>query len=77
MCPPTISVIAGNSERNFAVFWVQDSSDRCYDFDTIKDLQQYVEDRHVEEGGFDWISEIGDSMGNHYGCTWTLEIEEI
>jgi hypothetical protein len=33
--------------------------------------------RHAEEGGFDWISEIKDDEEKYYGCSWSVEIEQI
>ena len=77
MCPPTISVIRNISERVLIMFWVSDSNGNSYEFDTIGELKEYIENRHAEEGGFDWISEIKDGTGNYYGCTWILEIEKI
>lgn len=46
-------------------------------FKTIKELKEYIELRHAEEGGFDWISAIKDDNGKQYGCCWNLEIEQI
>jgi hypothetical protein len=46
-------------------------------FKTIKELKEYVELGHAEEGGFDWISAIKDDKGKQYGCCWKLEIEQI
>jgi len=59
------------------MFWVYDTDGNCHKFDAIGELKEYIENRHAGEGGFDWISEIKDSKGNYYGCTWKLEIEEI
>jgi len=59
------------------MFCVYDSNGSSHKFDTIRDLKEYIENRHAEEGGFDWISEIKDSGGNYYGCSWRLEIEKI
>ncbi len=59
------------------MFWVYDSNRNSHKFDTIEDLKEYIEIRHAEEGGFEWISEIKDSRGIYYGCSWRLEIEEI
>ncbi len=59
------------------MFWIYDSSGNSYEFDTIGELKEYIENRHAEEGGFDWISEIRDSTENYYGCSWILEIEKI
>jgi hypothetical protein len=44
-------------------------------FKTIDELKEYIEIRHAEEGGFDWVSEIRDDEGNFYGCSWNVEIE--
>ena len=46
-------------------------------FKTIDELKEYIEIRHAEEGGFDWVSEIRDEHGKHYGFNWSLEIEQI
>ena len=46
-------------------------------FKTIDELKKYIEIRHAEEGGFDWISEIKDNNGRCYGCSWNVEIELI
>jgi hypothetical protein len=43
-------------------------------FDTAVKAQEYIELRHAEEGGFEWISEIKDDKGKNYGCNWRLEI---
>ncbi len=59
------------------MFWVYDSNERSHKFDTMQDLKEYIEIRHAEESGFDWISEIKDRNGNYYGCSWRLEIIEI
>jgi len=58
-------------------FYVYDSGGHRIEFGTAVEAQDYIEERHAEEGGFDWISQITDDMGNHYGCTWKVEIEEI
>jgi len=47
------------------------------EFSTSIEAQDYIEERHAEEGSFDWISQITDDMGNNYGCTWKVKIEEI
>ena len=44
---------------------------------TVEELKEYIEIRHAEEGGFDWISEIKDGHRRQYGCSWQLEIEKI
>lgn len=46
-------------------------------FKTIDKLKEYIETSHAEESGFDWISEIKDEHGKQYGCSWSLEIEQI
>lgn len=59
------------------MLFLEDSGGHRMDFDTAIEAQEYIEERHAEEGGFDWISEITDGKGNHYGCAWKVEIEEI
>ena len=59
------------------MFCVHDTNGISHKFDTMPDLTEYIENRHAEEGGFDWISEIKDNGGNYYGCSWRLEIEKI
>ena len=46
-------------------------------FLTKTELEKYIENGHVEKGGFDWICEIKDDKGNYYGCNWKLEVELI
>lgn len=59
------------------MFFLHDTAGRKERFKTIDELKEYIEIRHAEEGGFDWVSEIRDEHGKHYGCSWSLEIEEI
>jgi len=59
------------------MLFLEDTNDQRIEFETAIEAQKYIEERHAEEGGFDWISEITDGKGNRYGCTWKLEIEEI
>jgi hypothetical protein len=59
------------------MLFLEDTGGRKIRFKSAIEAQDYIEDRHAEEGGFDWISQITDDMGNHYGCTWKVEIEEI
>jgi len=59
------------------MFCVYDTNGNSRKFDIMQDLKEYIENRHAEEGGFDWISEIKDSEGSYYGCSWILEIEKI
>lgn len=59
------------------MFFLRDTMNHTESFDTVEELKEYVEIRHAEEGGFDWISEIKDGRGRQYGCTWSLEIERI
>lgn len=59
------------------MFFLSDTNGYFQNFDTIEELREYIEIRHAEDGGFDWISEIKDSRGKHYGCDWHLEIEPI
>jgi len=59
------------------MFLLYDSSGQTNQFDTKAELKDYIENRHAEEGGFDWICEIKDGKGHGYGCSWRLDIEEI
>lgn len=59
------------------MFFLRDTMGHRESFDTLEELKEYVEIRHAEEGGFDWISEIRDGRGRQYGCNWSLEIERI
>ena len=42
------------------MFLLYDEDDFLHKFQTMEDLKEYIEIRHAEEGGFDWISEITD-----------------
>ena len=59
------------------MFFLHDTTEHIERFKTTDELKKYIEIRHAEEGGFDWVSEIRDEHGKHYGCSWSLEIEEI
>ncbi len=59
------------------MFFLHNTADYVYKFDTIEKLKEYIEIRHAEKGRFDWISEIKDSKGKDYGCSWSLEIIPI
>jgi hypothetical protein len=59
------------------MLFLKDTSGHRMNFDTMIKAQEYIELRHAEEGGFDWISQITDDKGKHYGCNWKVEIEEI
>jgi hypothetical protein len=59
------------------MLFLEDTSSHKIKFKSAIEAQDYIEDRHAEEGGFDWISEITDDMGNHYGCSWKVEVVEI
>lgn len=59
------------------MFILRDDNNNSHKFKMKDDLKEYIEIRHAEEGGFEWISEIQDSKGEYYGCSWILEIEEI
>ena len=59
------------------MFVLTDCNGYSHSFDAMIELEEYVEHRHAEEGGFDWISEIKDANGQYYGCNWTLEIQAI
>lgn len=59
------------------MFFLYDAIGRKARFKTIDELKDYIETRHAEEGGFDWISETKDDKGKSYGCNWSVEIEQI
>jgi len=59
------------------MFFVYNCDGSATEFNTTIELKEYIEDRHAEKGGFDWICEIKDDKGNYYGCSWKLEIEKI
>ena len=59
------------------MYFLYDTNSRVYQFHSIEELREYIEIRHAEQGGFDWISEIKDSAGIQYGCSWSLQIEKI
>jgi hypothetical protein len=59
------------------MLFLEDTGEHKIGFSTMVEAQNYIEERHAEEGGFDWISEIKDDKGNRYGCFWKLEIVEI
>ena len=56
------------------MFLLSDTSDQTYRFCTMVELKEYIEIRHAEKGGFDWICEIKDDKGNSYGCSWHLYV---
>ena len=59
------------------MFFLHDTTEHIERFKTIDKLKEYIEIRHAEEGGFDWISEIKDDKGKSYGCNWSVEIEQV
>jgi hypothetical protein len=59
------------------MLFLEDTNGNKIEFDTIIEAQKYIEIRHAEEGGWDWICEVTDDKGNQYGCSWKLELEEI
>lgn len=59
------------------MLYLTDTNNFVHRFVTQKGLKEYIETRHVEAGGFDWISEIKDDKGKYYGCCWSLELMEI
>lgn len=59
------------------MFFIHDTVGHKEKFKTMDELKKYIEIRHAEEGGFDWVSEIRDDKGNSYGCSWNVEIEQI
>lgn len=56
------------------MFFLRDTDGCLQNFGNLKELKDYIEIRHAEDGGFDWISEVKDSKGRYYGCSWQLEI---
>lgn len=59
------------------MFFLYDTKGHKEKFKTMDELREYVETRHDEEGGVDWVSEIKDEHSKQYGCSWSLEIEQI
>lgn len=59
------------------MFFIRDTEGCSQNLDSLEELKEYIEIRHAEEGGFDWISEIKDGKGHQYGCSWHLEIVRI
>jgi hypothetical protein len=59
------------------MYFLRDTNDCVHQFERIEELKEYIEIRHAEKGGFDWISEIKDSKGRDYGCSWSLQIVPI
>ena len=59
------------------MFLLVDTYENILRFEIKEELREYIELRHAKEGGFDWVSEIKDEIGNMYGCSWSLEIELI
>lgn len=59
------------------MFFLYDTKGHKEKFQTMDELREFVEMRHAEDGGFDWISEIKDEHGKQYGCSWSLEIEQL
>jgi len=59
------------------MFFLKDTDGNKIEFDTATEAQEYIEVRHAESGGFDWICEIMNDKGKHFGCNWKLEIVEI
>ncbi len=59
------------------MLFLEDSGGHKIKFKTAIEAQDYIEERHAEEGGFDWISGIKDDKANYYGCSWKVEIVEI
>ncbi|MBI4654560.1 MAG: hypothetical protein HY752_06155 [Nitrospirae bacterium] len=59
------------------MFFLHETNGFVQSFGTIEGLKEYIEIRHAEEGGFDWISELKDNKRKYYGCSWILNIEPI
>jgi hypothetical protein len=53
------------------------TSSNTIKFRTKSQLIQYIEDRHAEEGGVEWINEIRDNKGALYGCNWKVCVDLI
>ena len=59
------------------MFTVVDADGEAFQFQGVENLKEYIEQRHAEEGGFTWISEITDDEGHEYGCQWDVKIVGI
>ena len=59
------------------MLFLEDTSGHKIKFKSAIEAQEYIEERHAEEGGFAWISKITDDKGNHYGCSWKVELVVI
>jgi hypothetical protein len=59
------------------MLFLEDSGGHKIGFSTAIEAQDYIEERHAEEGGFDWICQITDDAGNQYGCSWNVALDEI
>jgi hypothetical protein len=49
------------------MLFLEDTGGNKIEFDTAIEAQEYIEERHAEEDGFDWISQITDNMGTIMG----------
>ena len=58
-------------------FTLVDADGEMFQFPCIEELKEYIEQRHAEEGGFTWISEITDDEGHECGCEWRVKIVGI
>jgi hypothetical protein len=65
------------NRKESEMYLLYDSDGYVQEFQAIETLKEYIEIRHAEEGGFDWISEIKDNRGHYYGCSWQVEIDSI
>lgn len=59
------------------MYFLRDTNGYVYQFESMEELKEYIEIRHAEAGGFDWISEVKDSEEKNYGCSWSLQIIPI
>lgn len=59
------------------MFLLYDTNGDIYRFDSVEEIREYIEMRHAQEDGFEWISQIRDENEKHYGCSWSVRIEKI
>ena len=59
------------------MFFLYATNNDIHRFAGVEELREYIEMRHAQEGGFEWISQIKDETGKHYGCSWGLSVERI
>jgi len=59
------------------MFLLYETNGDIHRFDSVEEIREYIEMRHAQEGGFEWVSQIRDEHGKHYGCSWSLRVEKI